>query len=269
LPIALHSWYQRKNYLVWLIKITSLINSSVAFRSIIFSILFISQTALAQSKSSEGITTAVYLSGALGKKIDYEISNTSNFVVLDKEIPNSGNNTGFYKLYSDAGLNYKVSRHFSFGANYAYERVHVTDKNHTDENRIVVQATYRQLLKSISLRYRVKFEDRFIHHALTHVTDQSTRLKLLTGTNIPIRSPGKNIYFSAYEELYLLTYHNSPYTFSENRLYMGGGYKVSKKTSIETGILYNPKRLNKADWYHQYYLQFTLISRADLFHEKN
>jgi hypothetical protein len=231
--------------------------------------LFISQTALTQSKSSEGITAAAYLAGALSKKIDYEISGTSNFVILDKKIPNSSDNTGFYKLYSDAGLNYKVSSHFSFGAGYAYERVHVTDKNHTDENRIVVQTTYRHLLKTASLRYRIKFEDRFIHHTLTHVTDQSTRLKFLTGANIPIRSPGNHLYFSAYEELYLLTYHDSPYTFSENRLFMGGGYKVSKKTSIETGILYNPKRLSKAYWYHQYYLQFTLISRANLFHEKS
>ena len=246
-----------------------MINNSRTLRVIFLLLLFSSQTVNAQSKSSGGVTGYVYLSGALSKRFDYELYNTSSFVVVDQKSPGTTDNTGFYKIYNDAGITYKFSSRFSFGASYAYERVHVTAKDHTDENRVLLQAIYRQLIRWVSIRYRVKFEDRYIHHALTHVTNQSTRLKLLTGVNVPVRSRKNNLYFSAYEEAYLITSHNSPYTFSEDRLYMAAGFKLNDKTRFETGILYNPKRLNKTDWYHQYYLQFTLISKLDLFHAKS
>ena len=244
-------------------------NNPGVLRSILLLLLAFSQTVNAQSKSSGGVTTFVYLSGALSKRFDYELFNTSNFVVADQKAPSGSDNTGFYKIYSDAGVSYKVSPRFSFGASYAYERVHVTAKDHTDENRVFLQAIYRQSIRSATIRYRVKFEDRYIHHALTHITDKSTRLKILTGINVPIRSQKNNLYFSAYEEIYLVTSHNTAYTFSEDRFYMAAGRKLSDKTKFETGILYNPKRLNKTDWYNQYYLQLTLISRLDLFHEKS
>ena len=230
-------------------------------RVIIFTLAFIFlYNSNAQSKYIAGYLFSAEHSGKIKKSWDYNLSCNAYFPLINIQKPDLHADAAFYKFYFDAGLTYTLNKYFSFSGSYAYERINVLQSNYTNENRLYVQALYRYTLGNVNLRYRLRFDNRFVHDRTTDQTPYTHRLRFLTGLNTPVKSSNNNLYFNSYEELYFNTTKNASSVFTENKLYGGFGIKATTHHRIEAGILYNVVRLNKIDWFHQFYLQLSFIS---------
>ena len=231
-------------------------------------ILFISPNINAQSKHFAGIFPAIEHSGKISNKFQYTLSCSSNIPLINIQHPDITRDPYFLKFYSDAGLTYFFNQNLSFGLSYAYERVNVFLSNYTNENRVYLQAVYKQVLKSVSLKYRLRFDNRFVYNRKTNTAPYTHRLRALVGINVPIQSKKNNLYFTGYEEAFFNTFKNASSVYGENKFYSAIGMKLNNINKIELGGLYQTVKLNKINWFNQYYLAISWISQLD-FTRKN
>jgi hypothetical protein len=104
-----------------------------------------------------------------------------------------------------------------------------TDKVSVNEHRIFQQLTSKQKIGTLSLLHRYRFEQRFVE------SNYKMRFRYFLAINVPLtKKEEKNIYFSAYNEIFLNT--ESP-VFDRNRVYGGLGYHINKNIRLEAGYM--------------------------------
>ena len=104
-----------------------------------------------------------------------------------------------------------------------------TDQKFTvNEHRIFQQLTTKQRIGIVSVNHRYRFEQRFVEEEF------KMRFRYFLAINIPFNKEKDNIYFSAYNEIFLNTKTS---IFDRNRIYAGIGYKINKNIRLEAGYM--------------------------------
>lgn len=118
------------------------------------------------------------------------------------------------------GYGYILSQNYVTGS---------TDKISVNEHRIFQQFTSKQIIGTVSLQHRYRFEQRFIE------SDYKMRFRYFLALTVPITKKENNkLYFSAYNEIFLNT---QSAIFDRNRLYGGLGYHINKNIRLEAGYM--------------------------------
>ncbi len=229
---------------------------------IIFSI-FAFQNIIAQSTFIGGTFPTIDHSGTITKKLDYSLYYFGAFPLVNFNNPDISKDVNFLLFYSEQALTFNVNKHLSFTGSYVYQRENVTNDNYSNENRVHIQATYKHLVKTVNLKHRLRFDNRFVHNSISGETPYTHRLRYLIGLDVPIKSKKNNLYFAAYEEAFFNTFKNASAVYGENWAYTAIGLKLNDKNKIETGLLYITWNTGGSNWFHQYYLQLTWISHLD------
>lgn len=134
--------------------------------------------------------------------------------------------TGLGYTFDDSKSNVLLGYGYILSENYIDD---ANEKVAINEHRIFQQFTSNQQIGKVNLIHRYRFEQRFV------ADDFKMRFRYFLGLNIPIVDRERNnIYFSAYNEIFLNT--ESP-IFDRNRTYFGIGYGVNKNIRIELGYM--------------------------------
>ena len=221
------------------------------------------QNTKAQSTYVGGLFPTIDHSGTITKHLDYSFYYFGAFPLVKFNKPDISKEANFLLFYSEQALTFNVNKHLSFTGSYVYQRENVTKDNYSNENRVHIQATYKHLAKTINLKHRLRFDNRFVHNRTTGETPYTHRLRYLIGLDFPIKSKRNNLYFTAYEEAFFNTFKNAGAIYGENWAYAAIGVKLNDKNKIETGPLYITWNTGGNNWFHQYYLQLTWVSHLD------
>ncbi len=234
----------------------------------IYFILFLGPSSFAQYSFVAGFFPTIDHGGTIVKNLDYSFYAFAAFTLFDFEYPNLERDPNFLLLYLEPALTYTVNKHFSFSAAYVFQRENPIRCLYTNEHRFHLQATAKHQIKTIKLNPRLRFDHRFLSSRVIYPAAYQHRLRYLIGLEIPIKTKKENLYITAYEEVFLNTYEGAQVVFAENWTYAALGIKIDDINKIEPGILYMGWNLGKKGWYHQFYLQFTWISRLDFTKKK-
>lgn len=163
-------------------------------------------------------------------------------------------------FYVELDAIYSLNKQWSLAGSYTYERANPFTDNYRNENRIWAQLQHTTQLGKFRLKNRLRYDFRFIENRTTDQTDFQPRLRYLLGFDAPINK--KKTYFAAYNEFFFNTFKNRVATYGENWAFVGIGFPISKKTTLETGLLnISWIRNNQKDWLIQNYWQLTLIQK--------
>lgn len=141
------------------------------------------------------------------------------------------------QLLLRTGLGYNLTENNNnvlLGYAFVYSEPYLNDtdaKTSLKEHRIYQQLISKKAFGRVLIQHRYRFEQRFMQE------DFKLRLRYFLSLNIPLNQPqilDKTFYLSAYNEVFINT--GSTF-FDRNRLYGGLGYRLSKSTRIEAGIM--------------------------------
>ena len=217
----------------------------------------------AQSTFVGGLFPTIDHSGTITKHLEYSFYYFGAFPMFNFNKPDISKDANFLLFYSEQALTFNVNKHLSFTGAYVYQRENVTQNNYVNENRVHIQATYKHTAKTVNLKQRLRFDNRFVQNRTTGETPFTHRLRYLIGLDVPIKNKKNNLYFTAYEEVFFNTFKNAGSFYGENWAYAALGVKLNDKNKIETGPLYISWNTGGNNWFHQYYLQLTWISHLD------
>ena len=184
--------------------------------------------------------------------------------MINEKVNGVEDNPGYFVFYSEQSISYQLTSKLSLTGSYVYERQHPLDENlYRNENRFYFQSTYRPTIGKSQLRFRLRYDGRFIENRVTNERPFTSRIRTLIGISKPIARDDK-FYFNAYNEFFFNTYSASPNIYAENWAYAGVGFKTKKAGSFEAGPLY-------ISWINAspnatlnfYYLQITWITHLD------
>lgn len=218
-----------------------------------------------QSTFVNGIFPTIDHSGILSRKFDYSLYYFAAFPLVNLKQPDIVKDAGFLLLYAEQALSFKVTVKLSFTGSYVYQRSNVVSNNYANENRVYAQATYKHYIKSINIKHRLRFDNRFIQDRITGRTPYTNRIRYLMGVNIPIKD---KLYFTAYEEVFFNTYKGLTAIYAENWAYAAVGIKLNEKNRIEAGPLYITWNTGANTWFNQYYVQITWVSNINIVKSK-
>ncbi len=105
------------------------------------------------------------------------------------------------------------------------------EKSVVNEHRLYQQLITKQSIRSLRMQHRYRFEQRFVE------SDFRLRFRYFLGLAYPvmkIEDTDKELYLSAYNEIFLNTVNN---VFDRNRLYGGIGFKINKSVRLELGYM--------------------------------
>lgn len=217
---------------------------------------------MAQSTFVGGLFPTLDHSGTITKHLDYSLYYFGAFPLINFKNPDISKDPNFLLFYSEQALTFNVNKHLSFTGSYVYQREKVA-KDNLNENRVHIQTTYKHFVKTVNLKHRLRFDNRFIHDNTTDKTLYRHRLRYLIGLDFPIKSKKDNLYFTAYEEAFFNTFKNVSAVYAENWAYAAIGTKLNDNNKLETGLLYITWNTGGQNWFHQYYLQLTWVSHID------
>jgi len=117
-----------------------------------------------------------------------------------------------------------------------------TSKNLFNEHRIFEQYIYTHRLKSIFASHRFRVEQRFIERANEEVFSQRFRyfFRLVQPLQKTAASFDKGVFVALQNEVFLNFQNKEKINnsvFDQNRLYLAGGYRFSKKVDLEVGYM--------------------------------
>lgn len=235
------------------------------YHSFILSVLFlVSVIAKSQSTYMGGLFPTIDHSGDLSSKVGYGMYYFGAFPLINFTKPNISKDANFLLLYSEQSLSYKLTNKLSLTGSYVYQRTNAVADNYVNENRFYLQATYKYSIKKINLKYRLRFDGRFIQNRFTKKTPFTNRIRALIGFDVPIN---EKLYVTAYEEVFFNTFKNAGTIYGENWAYAAIGRKINAHNKIEAGLLYITWNTGISSWFNQYYFQVTWISY--LYFKKN
>jgi hypothetical protein len=219
----------------------------------------------AQSISIGGLFPTIDHSGTITQKLNYSFYYFAAFPLINFAKPNVSKDANFLLFYAEQALSFNVTKNFSFTGSYLYQRANVVYDNFINENRIYVQATFKHGIKSINIKHRLRFDNRFIQNRITGATPYTHRLRYLIGVDFQIKN---NLYIAAYEEAFFNTFKDANVFYGENWAYAAIGVKLNERNKIETGPLYVTWNTAENTWFNQYYLQITWISHINFIKKK-
>lgn len=226
-------------------------------------LLFLIKNTCAQSKLVGGLFPTIDHSATITKNLDYSLYYFGAFPFIHFKNPDNSKDPKFLLFYSEQALTLNLNKHVSFSGSYVYQRENVTQDNFLNENRAYVQTTYKHAAKTVNLKHRLRFDNRFIHNNMTDKTTNTHRLRYFIGLDFAIKNREDNLYFTAYEEAFFNTFKNASAGYAENWSYAAIGTKLNDNNKLETGLLYITWNTSGNKWFHQYYLQLTWVSHLD------
>jgi hypothetical protein len=221
------------------------------------------QLSNAQSIHMGGVFPTIDHSGTISKNLDYSLYYFGAFPLLDFDAPDIVKDAKLLLFYSEQALTYNANKQLSFSGSYVYQRENGTEGKYASENRLFVQATFKHAAKALSLKHRVRFDNRFVYNSVTKETPYTHRLRYLLGLECPLKSKKNNLYLAAYEEVFFNTFRNASSVYAENWAYVAIGFKLDERNKLETGPLYITWNTGGDNWYNQYYWQVTWLSHID------
>ncbi len=213
-----------------------------------------------QSVYVGGVFPTIDHSADISNKVGYGLYYFVAFPLVNFQKPNISKDANFLLFYSEQSLSYKLTDKLSITGSYVYQRSNVTVQNYVNENRFYVQTTYKHSLKKVNLKYRLRFDGRFIKDRITNETPFTNRVRALVGFDVPIN---EKLYFAAYEEVFFNTFKNASAIYGENWAYAAIGKKINSSNKLEAGVLYITWNTGGNNWFNQYYAQVTWINYLD------
>jgi hypothetical protein len=198
------------------------------------------------SKLTEKLDLSLYYFGALPKFQTSPQSNEKNIAPL--------------LLYSEQSVNYMLNNNFSCAVSYVFQRENKMNGTFANENRIHIQTTYKKPIAKANLKFRLRFDNRFISIEKSDYRTYNNRLRCLFGFDFPISSKKNNLYIAAYEEAFFNTTAAGQFLYQENWASIALGIKINNANKIECGPLFINWKLNNLDWHNQYYAQISWVS---------
>ncbi len=228
-------------------------------------IFFVIHSIKAQSVFVGGLFPTIDHSGTLTKKLDYSFYYFGAFPIIDFAKPNVSTDANFLLFYAEQALTFNATSKLSFTGSYLYQRSNVVYANFVNENRIYIQTTFKHTVKSVNIKHRLRFDNRFIQNRFTGETSYTHRLRYLVSIDFKIKN---NFYFTAYEEAFFNTFKSASPIYGENWAYAAIGLKLNEKNKIETGPLYIFWNTGGDNWFNQYYLQIIWVSHLHFIKNK-
>lgn len=197
-------------------------------------------TSFSQNLTFYGFLPAWSQTGAIGKKVDYNIFLSSTIDAFREEVNGITYPAKDFQLYVQPSVIYKFSPNFNTAMSYTYQRNNPLTDDYSNEHRIWEQAVYGHSFAKFRFTNRVRFEQRFIENRQTGDYPLSTRLRYQLGCNFPLQ--GKTLdknefYLNTYNESYFSLTGQKNATYSENWTYAGIGYNLGKMGRVELGYL--------------------------------
>lgn len=231
------------------------------FTTIIFSVLFYFPGS-AQNISIGGIFPTIDHSGELNKRWSY---NSYLFGAMKPYQSTEGNARPLY-LYGELGLSYLLADNLWLTGSYVYERQQPFEIKPRNEHRLFQQLTYKIPMHRLSIKQRLRFDERFIENISINQFEFSHRIRYLLGATYDLSN---NFYLTSYTEFFINTTSGENFQFNENWSAFQLGYNINQNNSIECGYLFVGWIYNKqTDWFNQHYLQITWVSKLN-FTENN
>jgi hypothetical protein len=221
----------------------------------------------AQSTLVGGVFPTIDFSGSITKKLDYSFYYFGAFPLLTLKHSEFYDTPVMLLFYSEQALTFNPNKQLSFTGSYVYQREKGADHNYINENRLFLQAAFKHSLQAVNFKHRLRFDNRFIHDRVRNETPNTHRLRYLIGLDFPIKSKGGDLYFAAYEEVFLNTFKNATAVYAENWSYMALGIRLNGGNKMEAGPLYITWKTAGGNWFHQVYLQMTWISQLGFFYQ--
>lgn len=219
--------------------------------------------ALGQNVNHLGFFPTIDHSGALSDKWSYGVYYFNAFNVVNGKVEGKADSPGYFIFYAEQSLSYRLSQNISVTGSYVYERLNPTKTNFRNENRIYFQTIYKPKINRIELKFRGRYDARFIKDRETGERPYTSRVRALIGFSSPIGKSNK-YYFSAYNEWFFNTFKEASVVYGEIWAYAGIGIKTNKLGSFEAGPLYIAWVTNEErDLQNFYYLQLTWITHLD------
>lgn len=151
------------------------------------------------------------------------------------------------------GINYHINENMTVSAGYAH--IDYTDKWAHEERRTWQQFAFSHPVKMLRLEHRARLEQRFLHETVYHPADEM-EIKHFTGHRFRYQLRGmlpfngekhftKGMYAALQDEVFIDINKNSYFGqtgISENRMFVGPGYRFSPKFDLELGYTHHYTR---------------------------
>jgi len=135
------------------------------------------------------------------------------------------------------------------------------------EHRIYEQLQLQGKLSRIALSHRYRLEQRWVENLSLGQYLYQNRVRYQLRGTVPLQGPTldpKEVFVSAYDEIFIGFGNNVPNIFDQNRTYAAAGYKLSKEASVEGGyMLQILQQRNQKIWEHNHTLQMSLTYNFD------
>lgn len=191
--------------------------------------LFISLSTLAQNKE--------HLSGFTSISLTYKPhKNWYGYLETQGRSIADFNTIDYYEIKGGAGYNLNANNQAFIGlGRYA---TYTENKLNKEELRFWLQYNYSKLVSRLKIEQRFRAEKRFFHNPISGATTNSERFRYRLNLILPINNSkveAKTFFINTYDELFATT--DQP-TISRNRMYLGGGYQLSKTFGASLGYLF-------------------------------
>lgn len=232
-------------------------------RLIVVSLILCHYSLIAQNINHYGVFPTIDHTGVLSDRWSYGLYYFNAFNVVNEKGEGKEDRPGYFVFYAEQSLSYSLNKTLSVTGSYVYERQNPTRENHRNENRFYIQTTWKPEVDKTRLKFRVRFDGRFIQDPVTKERPFTSRVRFLLGGSRDITA-NKKFYLTAYNEFFFDTYKDAPVTYSENWAYVGIGARTKKAGNWELGPLYICWVTNSdRDLLNFYYLQLSWITTLD------
>jgi len=166
--------------------------------------------------------TSVGISKKLGK--NWKLS-------LDQEFRFTNNISQFDIYFTDFGVDYKLNKHFSLGANYRFYQNKNSDGIFQTQHRWSTDAEYKQKIDRFTLAYRLRFQNKDEDFFTSESSNNLYNLRNKFSLDYNIKNFKFDPFFEA--ELYRQIYDATTTELSKLRWTLGLEYSLKKFGDLE------------------------------------
>ena len=183
-----------------------------------------------------------------GFSIEKKLSRSFSFSFLNNEIFNQNlNELGV--AFADAGVNYKLNRHFSFGVNYRFVKRKNLENFYDDRQMIYVDAAYSKYYSRFSFSVRSRFQVQY-YPKLFSLNYRAPQI--YNRNNITLR--------------YKINYYLNPYISVENFMNLNAtGKRILTDIRYTAGCFFNINDFFKTEFYYSIDNGLNRVSRINYF----
>ncbi|MBL8003095.1 MAG: DUF2490 domain-containing protein [Flavobacteriales bacterium] len=208
----------------------------------------------AQDVTSFGLFPTIDHSGDLSKRWSYNVYLFDAIKTGDDGSANATVPNGSFYAYAELGATYKLAERWSATVAYVHERQFPFEPTQRMENRAFQQITWKRPFGRTAVKFRARFDERWIRTYDAEQATFSSRLRLLAGLKYPNDT---RTYLTGYFEGFLTT--SDDFSYDETWATAQVGFKLNENHALETGVLFIDWRMPYG-WMHQAYMQLTWVS---------